>query len=61
MQTVTLLPKNRRLKGLITEHGSQWIVLNTMPVACFGGEVGIRIQSPDKTHDRWVRLTDIEV
>lgn len=58
---MTLRPTTKRLKQLIREHGATgWTELRSDPVACFGGDDGVLIASPDGTHTRWVRPTDLE-
>lgn len=56
---ITLLPTSNRLRQLIRDHGDQWVVTRDMPCACFGGQEGLEIQSPDHLHIRWVRITDV--
>lgn len=54
METVILKPVSKRAKQLIRQHGDCWSVIERRPVACFNGDVGILIESPDGTHSRWV-------
>lgn len=58
---VTLKPTTKRLKQLITEHGSTWKVLQIAPVTCFADcKIGYLIESLNLQHSRWVRPIDVE-
>lgn len=57
---ITLLPNTNRLRQLIKDHGNQWVMIRGMSCACFGGQIGIEIQSLDESHIRWVKITDTE-
>lgn len=57
---MTLQPTTKRLKQLIREHGARgWEVIFTQRVACFGGDLGLFVCSPDNKHTRWVRPGDV--
>ena len=58
---VTLLPTSDKLRQRIQQFGQTWtILLGPIPMPCFNNELGLHIESQDKTHRRNVRLTDIE-
>lgn len=57
---VFLLPKDKRLKQLIKEHGEKWDIIKFGNPVCFC-DSGIFIQSTDgKDHKRWVRPNEVE-
>jgi len=60
-QEVNLKPKSNRFRQLIHDYGQPWVVCRTMSCACFGGEVGVEIESRNRKHVRWVRITDIDI
>lgn len=50
-----LIPTNKRLKQLVKEYGKTWKAISPIcnPI-CFDGRKGIKIQSLNKNHERWV-------
>lgn len=59
--TVRLLPNNKRLKQVIAEHGSVWVIITSVsPMQCFDNRDGVMVESLDKLHRRNVETTDIE-
>jgi len=54
-KVVLLKPATKRLKQLVKEFGPAWVVLREKPVACFNWSVGCFVETPDKSHSRWVR------
>lgn len=62
LKTVLLLPKTKRLKQLIKEHGSKWFVIKRKnKVQCFDNQKGLFIESFDGKHSRWVKPEQVEV
>ena len=55
METIELLPANKRLKQIVQEHGKLWKLLKECPVQCFNGATGLFIESMDGRHSRWIR------
>jgi hypothetical protein len=61
-KTATLLPTTKRLKQLIHQHGSEWIIVQeNVPVQCFSdSKIGTKICSQNLHHSRWVRPSDLQ-
>ena len=60
---VKVLPTSKRLKQLIKEHDDVWVAIEDepRPMQCFDNELGVSIMSQDGTHQRNVRLTDLDL
>ena len=59
----TLKGNTARLRQLIKEHGSLWVIHShdPEPMQCFNGELGVQICSFEGSHLRNVRLTDLDI
>lgn len=59
---IELLPTTMRLRQLIFQFGNIWAVIKPeQSVQCFhDSSTGIRIESIDGSHIRWVRPDDIQ-
>ena len=62
MEIVKLKPETKRLKQLIKEFGSEWVVIRRKDkVQCFDNTPGLLVVSKDNKHTRWVKPSHLEV
>ena len=53
-----ILPKTKRLKQLIKEHGEEWSAISSVqPVMCFDNDLGVKVLSK-LGHVRWVKYPE---